>query len=614
MEYETKEKIAIRGSTRSKISNTYQSEAIKLREQVSSLTRTYNRISWWRLAWIFISAVSIYFLFTIHLFAGIAGIIIAISLFLFLVTKHLNIAQRKTFTERRQAVNQTEIDYLEGNFTLSENGNGYLYEDHPYALDLDIFGTKSIFHYFNRTQTQSGADKLAHALLKKVDQSTIESRQAAASELADQLQWRQSFLAKTKSNQSDIKDFEQISQWARSPHLFLPHQWLNLSRFTVPFVTIILMVLTILYLPLSAVIFVLLIPGYFLIKYAKQITNIHNETEHSFGLLQDYALLIDHIESHTFNCDSLLTLQDQFNKNQVKASDSIKKLSYYIRQLNVRMNPFAILLNIFGLWDFHWVFALEKWKEKHQDDLDLWIDALGEMDFLISIANATYNHPDWVFPRIVETHGMKAINIGHPLIFNKIVIKNDVEMSLEGKIRLITGSNMAGKSTFLRCVGLNMVLAYAGFPVLANKFEIPLMEVFTSMRTKDNLHESTSSFYAELKRLRSALQAVQKDTHTFFLLDEILKGTNSIDRHTGSRALIIQLLSLDGAGIIATHDLDLAILEEETKGKMENWCFDVEIKDGELQFDYTIKRGVCSSFNATHLMREMGFDLNQPNN
>ena len=585
-----------------------------LREQLSSLTQSYNRISWWRLAWIFISAVSVYYLFTIHPFAGIAGIITAIGLFLFLVTKHLNIAQLKTFTERRLEVNQTEIDYLEGNFTLPENGSGYLYEDHPYALDLDLFGHKSIFHYFNRTQTQAGADKLALALSKKVDQSTIESRQSAAFELSDQLQWRQSFLAKTKSNQSDIKDFEQISQWARSPHLFLPHQWLNLSRKIVPFVTIILMVLVVLYLPLSAVIFVLLIPGYFLSKYAKQITKIHNETEHSFLLLKDYALLIEHIESHTFKSKSLLKLQNQFQRNEIKASESIKKLSYYIRQLNVRMNPFAIVLNIFGLWDFHWVFALERWKERHQNDLDLWIDALGEMDFYISIANATYNHPDWIFPTITEAQSMTAINIGHPLIFNKTVIKNDVVMPLEGKIRLITGSNMAGKSTFLRSIGINMVLAYAGFPVLARKLEIPLMEVFTSMRTKDNLHESTSSFYAELKRLRSALQAVQRDTHTFFLLDEILKGTNSVDRHTGSRALIIQLLKLDGAGIIATHDLDLAILEEETKGKMENWCFDVEIKDGELEFDYKIKRGVCSSFNATHLMREMGFDLNHSNN
>jgi DNA mismatch repair ATPase MutS len=566
------------------------------------------------LAWIIISAVSIYYLFTIHPFAVIAGIIIAIGLFLFLVTKHLNIDQLKTFTERRLEVNQIEIDYLEGNFTQPVNGSGYLYEDHPYALDLDVFGDKSIFHYFNRTQTQAGADKLALALSKKVDQLTIESRQAAAYELADQLQWRQSFLAKTKSNQSDIKDFEQISQWVRSPHLFLPHEWLNLARKIVPLVTIILMVLVVIYLPLSAVIFVLLIPGYFLSKYAKQITKIHNETEHSFLLLKDYALLIEHIESHTFKSKSLLKLQNQFQRNEINASDSIKKLSYYIRQLNVRMNPFAILLNIFGLWDFHWVFALERWKEQHQHDLDLWIDALGDMDFYISIANATYNHPDWTFPKITETQSMTAINVGHPLIFNKTVIKNDVVMPLEGKIRLITGSNMAGKSTFLRSVGINMVLAYAGFPVLANKLEIPLMEVFTSMRTKDNLHESTSSFYAELKRLRSALQSVQRDTHTFFLLDEILKGTNSVDRHTGSRALIIQLLKLDGAGIIATHDLDLAILEEETKGKMENWCFEVEIKDGELEFDYKIKRGVCSSFNATHLMREMGFDLNQSNN
>jgi DNA mismatch repair ATPase MutS len=614
MEYKTKAIPELIKRSRASILEKYLAEANHLEARVSEFTKAYSRISWLRLFWIVASAITIYYLFNAHILAGIVGIIIAISLFLILVTRHLNVAAQKSFFEKLQSVNQTEIDYFHGNFTLAKNGINFLREDHPYALDLDLFGPKSLFHYCNRTQTDTGAAKLADALSHPTDHATISSRQFAAGELSEQFQWRQSFLAKTKTKQSNFRDFELIRKWATSPNLFSHRKWLNIMRFIVPIITIILMVVVVLYLPLSSIIFVLMIPGYFLMKHAKQVSQIQTETEHSFSLLLDYADLIKHIELHSFKTESLQKLQKKFQNDHIDASSAIKQLSYYIRQLNVRLNPFAILLNIFGMWDFHWVFALEKWKEKHKNDLDNWIEALGEMDFLISIANITYNHPDWNFPTIIEDETIEAIQIGHPLIFNKKVIKNYVRMPLRSKIRLITGSNMAGKSTFLRSMGINMVLAYAGFPVLAKSFKLPIMHVFTSMRTKDNIHESTSSFYAELKRLRAAIESVKKNQSTFFLLDEILKGTNSVDRHTGSRALIKQLLKLDGTGIIATHDLELAILEEETNGKMENWCFDVEIVEGELNFDYLIKRGVCSSFNATHLMREMGFDLNEAKN
>ena len=292
-----------------------------------------------------------------------------------------------------------------------------------------------------------------------------------------------------------------------------------------------------------------------------------------------------------------------------KASVRIQKLSFYINQLNVRRNPFAVILNLYGMWDFHWLYALEKWKKENEYLVVEWFEALGEIDHLISLSNLHYNNPDWHFPSIGENSKLSATALGHPLITSTNRVTNDLYMELKGNVRLITGSNMAGKSTFLRTVGTNLVLAYAGAPVCAKVLEAPILHLFTSMRTKDNLHENTSSFYAELKRLKLILEAVETTSDAFFLLDEILKGTNSVDRHTGAKAFILQLMKNKGAGLIATHDLDLAKLEQETKGALENWCFEVDIIEDKLDFDYKIKQGVCQSFNATYLMKNMGFDL-----
>jgi len=225
------------------------------------------------------------------------------------------------------------------------------------------------------------------------------------------------------------------------------------------------------------------------------------------------------------------------------------------------------------------------------------------------LANLRYNYHDWIFPNINnKTDKLIGQSLKHPLIFSHNAIGNNIDIKLQEKVMLITGSNMAGKSTFLRSIGVNLVLAFAGAVVYAEHLTMPILKVFTSMRTKDNLHESTSSFYAELKRLQSAMKGVEEE-NTIVLFDEILKGTNSVDRHKGAKAIINQIILSKSVGIVATHDLDLAKMEAKTNGSVENWCFDVEIKNGKLDFDYLIKRGVCSSFNATFLMKEMGFDI-----
>ncbi len=586
-------------------------ETGKLNQEITRLGKLENMVSWGRLISFILGVILIFTLFSFNFAAGASGIILVAVVFLFLITRHLKLTRERHFLAKRRDVIQVDIDCLDGHFPKTSDGIQYLDESHPYTDDLDIFGNRSLFQYMNRTRTRKGADKLAQALQEPATPEMIRLRQDAAKELGPQWNYRVDFLAKSDPEQDDTADFRTIESWVQSPNQFLHKSWIQWGRYIVPPVTIILLGIVIAFYPLSLIIFVLLIPGFILNQHTNAVTQIHKQTERAVLLLRNYADLIRHIEAHAFNSTLLQEVRARFaGDGGIPASVAIKKLSYLIRQLNVRLNPFSFILNLFGFWDFHWVIGLEKWKEENRAQLPEWIEALGEMDFLITLANASFLHPEWNWPLVEVAGPIEMKQVGHPLIFQKSVVRNDLEMPEQRQIRLITGSNMSGKSTFLRTVGINLVMAYAGFPVFADACRLPVKHVFTSMRTKDNLQESTSSFYAELKRLRAALIAVQHQDNAFFLLDEILKGTNSIDRHTGSKALILQLLDADGIGLIATHDLDLAALEQETGGKMENWSFDVEIRDGKLLFDYTIRRGACSSFNATHLMQQMGFDLN----
>ena len=296
----------------------------------------------------------------------------------------------------------------------------------------------------------------------------------------------------------------------------------------------------------------------------------------------------------------------------------IRRLSYIIRQLNVRYNAFSFIFNIFGLWELQYVYRLEQWKAAVQGHLPRWFEAMASFEALSSLGNIHHNNPEWAFPAITNGAVVEAEELGHPLLHRDKRVCNEIHLPTNGHIKLITGSNMAGKSTFLRTVGLNMVLAMAGAPVCARSMALPPLQVYTSMRTQDALQESTSSFYAELKRLKFIIEAVEDTAdhqppqlQAFFLLDEILKGTNSNDRHTGSKALIRQLIRSRGSGIIATHDLELGQLEAEANGTIENLRIEVEIQDGELHFDYKLKKGVSQSFNATLLMKRMGIKIEE---
>lgn len=584
----------------------YQQRAREFSESAAMLQTRYEKFGLVRLIAFVVAIGILILLFNFQPLAGFVATFVFLALFYRLVQWHQRLLHQKQIEEALAKINQQEAAFMKDDFSAFADGSEFEDARHPNSIDMDIFGPFSFFQYVNRTTTSMGKEKLAQYLTQVADAPEIRARQEAIAALQDQLEWRQKFRAYGMRTADAPEHIEQLTQWLDRPDFITNNSLYRMAMWIAPLLAIAGLFLWIFYLP-GYLAFLFFIPVLYILKVTlNDVNETHLQTTHAGKTLAYYANLIGHLEDKTFSAPKLLQLSDALDTDGKKASERLHRLSYIIHQLNLRHNVFAIILNIFSLWDLQWVYRLEQWKKEQRDDLPQWFAALAEFEAILSFATLYYNRPDWTFPTIVNEPLLTATELGHPLIAPTARINNDIVIPTQGHIKLVTGSNMAGKSTFLRTVGLNIVLAMAGSPVCAKQLSLPVLQLYSSMRTQDALHESTSSFYAELKRLKIIIEAVERENDIFFLMDEILKGTNSNDRHTGSRALITQLIKSKGAGIIATHDLELGAMEAEAGGAIENLCIEVAVADGKLVFDYKIKPGVSKSFNATLLMREMG--------
>jgi DNA mismatch repair ATPase MutS len=338
---------------------------------------------------------------------------------------------------------------------------------------------------------------------------------------------------------------------------------------------------------------------------------VHEQLSKVADELNTLSSNISSIEKEKFESPLLKRWQSVFLEENKKASESILKIKKILDKLDLRYNlVLSLPLNLLLLWNLQQVLDLEKWKEKEHKNFNSWFDTLADFEALNSFAVLLFNQPKWIFPTIIpEYFSIEGKEIGHPLIPVEKRVDNFIDIPSNAELMLVTGSNMAGKSTYLRSIGVNVVLAMAGAPVCARSFSVSHVQIISSMRITDNLEESTSTFYAELKKLKTIIEKVNAGEKVFILLDEILRGTNSLDRHTGSKALIKQLIKKKAAAIIATHDLELANLKEDFSENILNYHFDVQVSNDELYFDYLLKPGVCNSLNASILMKKIGIEL-----
>ena len=553
-----------------------------------------------------------YFLWSFGMIYVVSAVILLLIIFIRLVYKDLANKDAIKHLGHLIEINKDEIRATEGEYFQFADGAMYLPKEHFYAADMDIFGHASLYQLLNRTGSDMGAAQLADWLLNPAKQTEIIERQSAIKELTNKMNWRQDIQAYGRETNIRRSTFEKLMVWVHEPTLFLQFTHWKWLRIVLP--AIILSVVTAAiaeWIPLNVMYIFLLLYATIAFQINKIISPLHDKLSKIVDELDALFLSITLIEKEKFESVLATRLQQNFISNNETASAKIKKLKKILDRLDIRYNiVLSAPLNLLLLWNLQQALDLEKWKKQYAADLQNWFNTLGVFETLNSFAAFHFNNPEYCFPVLEEKHFfVEAVKLGHPLINKNKRVNNFIEIDDRGKLFLVTGSNMAGKSTYLRSVGINIVLAMAGAPVCADSFRLSPVQLISSMRIADNLEESTSTFYAELKKLKTVIDHVNADEKVFILLDEILRGTNSLDRHTGSEALIKQLIRHKAAGIIATHDLALAEMKTSFPDNILNYHFDVQVNNEELYFDYKLKPGVCNSLNASILMKKIGIEL-----
>jgi hypothetical protein len=588
----------------------YRARIEEFTRKFNLLKRKENQLSLGRLGLFILSLVLFYALFSVSV--AVAVIVLVTGLFSlgWLIKYQNEIVKQKEYYEHLRIINQLELNSIEGDYSSFANGSEYLDKNHPYSYDLDIFGRSSLFQFINRTISRPGADMLAVWLKAPADHQQILQRQQAIAELKDMADWRQKLMALGYEYKDAANHPGTVLNWVNSPNNFLGKKTLRILIIFLSLLSIASLALVIMGMPLSLLILVISVNMIVNYKYLKIVTDLHQQVSKSNDMLQSYGEAIKLIENQKFTSERMRFILSQLHGTG-SASGAIHKLSSLVNKLDLRLNIMvSVPLNIFFFWDFHTCYKLEKWKHLNSPYISKWFDCMAEVEVLSSFANISFNNPDWVIPKITDEYFIfKADNFGHPLIPANRRVNNNFVIDGAGKIVLVTGSNMSGKSTFQRTCGVNMVLAFTGATVCAGVFEVSLVKILTSMRISDSLEDNTSSFYAELKRLAMIIQTSEANRNVFLLLDEILRGTNSNDRHIGSEALIRQLIQQDTTAIVATHDLSLSELKNELPQKIDNYNFDVKIVGEELYFDYKLNNGICKSLNASILMKKMGIKV-----
>ena len=587
----------------------YQNNIAKFQSQSDKLRRKYHQLSFWRLV--------VFFLFLALIGTSIyyqSGKTLAGATLIFgivfgkLINLHNRVKAKKLHFDLLVEINQSELKRLSLDLHSFPDGAQYIDQNHPYCLDLDLFGSHSLFQWLNRTVTKGGEQLLAKSLMQKSTPDEIRSRQEAAKELASSPEWGQRFLAggmAFKAHDTDIKPFlDWVNTKTTNP------KWYKPALFVLPFLTLIL----------TAAYFGDVLSGYFVLaalainvlilkRVQPMAQNTYDETHRSINTLKAFEAMIERIEGSGFHGALLQDLRRPFVDKQEMASLTIKQLKDILSRIEVRHNMLYGIFNIYLLLDIIWLLQAESWKRKHGAYISQWFHSLSCYEFLVSLGLTAHSQRTYTFPAVVEEQYIfQTKALGHPLIPNNERVSNHFEIQKKGAVVVLTGSNMSGKSTFLRTVGVNVVMAGMGGSVCASSMQIGDFSLFTSMRTTDSLEQHVSSFYAELERISQLIEQLKQGIPTLFLLDELLKGTNSQDRHLGSSTLIRQLHQGPAFGIISTHDLSLGELSQHHQD-IDNFSFNSELRAGKLNFDYKLQHGLCKSFNASELMAKMGIDI-----
>jgi hypothetical protein len=548
--------------------------------------------------------------FTLSVFIGIMSAILLTILFLYLLKLFATHSEKKIFLSNLVLINKNEADALSGNFSAFDPGNIYSDIRHDFSYDVDLFGISSLFQYLNRTVTEYGRDILGGWLSNPYPLSEkLVSRQEAIREIAAKDKWRQEFMASGMKTPLKKSEISELIKWIEEKALIGSSSLKKMLIILLPAAAIITLLLWIAgIIPYALFILIFLGNLIYVVSGIKKTNDIHKALSQKYDFLSSMNGLLSTFENESFTSQVLIQIKSNISGKKDSASFSVKKIGRLIQSFDSRNNLMVgFVLNGLLLWDYQCILRLEKWKSEYRMLFPVWLEMVGQVDAYSSLGNYSFNNPEFAYPAISEDNQVfSARDLGHQLIDEDKRVSNNFSLGKGGTICIISGANMAGKSTFLRTIAVNYILGMTGAPVCASELNFKPARIFTSMRTTDSLSANESYFYAELRRLNTLKLRIGKGEPLFFILDEILKGTNSADKSTGSKLFLQGIIEKEGTGLIATHDTSLGNLESEYPGKVINKCFEIEIDGENIRFDYKIQDGITQKMNAVFLMKQMG--------
>lgn len=589
----------------------YQDQIHKLQHERGQHAKGLRYFPWIRLLTLLITIAGIYWHLKSDMLLLVLIPVAAFSAFIATGYRDFSLKKKIRRIEQLIALQEDEIEALKGNVAHFYPGIEFIDPTHPYTFDLDIFGEKSLFQTLCRSVTPYGKIRLASFFSNAYDlRNQITERQKSVDELAKLPEFRDEFrviFSETTTRPADLKNLE---NWLSDKPAGSSRNGLMIVRYLLPFLTIASVVTAVAGLinsqiPTGLVLLQLLI----VFSLGRKTAKVHEGVTAQVKILEKYSRALRLVESTRFNSTFLQGLkQETESGNHIAPSAAIKKLSALLGLLDANLNMLiAVLLNGLFLFNLHVLAGVEKWRETYRNKVKEWFDMLGEIDAMASLGNFSFNNPNYTYPDVKSGDFLfHAENAGHPLIPGSECVRNDIRIEGWKQFRIITGANMSGKSTFLRTIGVNAILGMTGAPVCAGKMLFTPMEIFSSIRTNDSLARRESYFYAELRRLKSIVDELRKGRQLLVILDEILKGTNSVDKQAGSLSLIRHLMKYQLAGLFATHDLALGKLRDEFPENIQNLCFEIAIEGDRMEIDYRLREGVCKNLNASFLMKNMG--------
>ena len=597
---------------------TYQEKITILLTEIANLKKKSDQISMFRLLLLIVLLVVVYQLFILNEIVGGFSIIGGILGFYYIVKFHEKIDSEIDLKETTLAVIKNELTCLEGISGMYYNGQEYGRPTHNFSEDLDIFGNGTLFHLINRTKSKSGSDYLAHQLLGENQTFSVNQKQEAAKEMAVKTDWRLSFFASMFKISNEERGVSKVLNQIEHPPVLKLEKFIAIYTKILPFLWVAIFSSAYFVSPSFA--------GYGVVVLALinfRLTGINrNHTEEYFEtvagagrLMEKFGVATRLIAQENWHSEILKTAHGRLPISKLNTKNPIDDFVIILKKLDMRRNMLASLfLTLATPFQPVQLIKLRVWLKDNPDFFEKIFDVIGVFELYASIGNLYFNKPDWCFPEMNDSKTFKlhGKNLGHPLINTKNVVCNSFDFDEKNRLTLITGSNMSGKSTFLRTVGLNIILAYAGCPVFAKKMDISLgIKLICYMRIKDSIQQNASTFKAEIERIKLVLAAINNNENALFLIDEMLRGTNSEDKLAGSMALLEKIVNSNAYAMVSTHDLRMTEISEQYPKEVKNYYFEYATENGELLFDYLIKEGVCKSFNASLLLKSIGLPIGE---